>query len=75
MSTLAWTDEPVAYRACVVCAHGTGEHDARGCGRRCTNPEVAGGGRTLPVETARSSSGPCGIEARFLSFPAPWRSA
>ena len=63
-----WIDEPIAYRACVVCMHGTGEHAARGCARHCTHPEVVGNRMPIPVETARSTMGPCGIEARFLTL-------
>lgn len=68
------------YRACVLCQHGRAPEGtcpvtgATGEQRRCVCPAVTGRRDAdwpmgVPVAIARAQSGPCGIEARHLSFP------
>lgn len=55
--------DPLPLRACELCDHGVDLGGLRHC--RCTDVTIAT--RPQPVEIARSPSGACGVEARFMS--------
>lgn len=68
----SWRSGVDDIRACLFCKHGNGEQLA--AMRRCSSPDVNGtsriaaSSRTMDCHVARSTAGPCGIEARFLKL-------
>jgi hypothetical protein len=57
--SLRW-NEALAYRCAPHCKHG---RDGR-----CAHEEVAGRGKTVPLEEARSRGGACGPDAIRMEF-------
>lgn len=67
-----WRNGVDEIRGCLFCIHGD-SHDLAAL-RRCHSPDVTGtspaveSARSVDCHVARSNSGACGVEARFLKL-------